>query len=120
MMTGQFEDKPLLNKAIITELWELDAGSGFIQELVVEFNAQNQRLMDEIIRFAEDCDYESLRFSVHTMKGSSFNVGADRQAAVALTIEKACKDEDCETVRQLVPLLKETAGQTEESLRILL
>ena len=76
--------------------------------------------MDEIIRFAEDCDWESLQFSIHTMKGSSFNVGADRQAALAVTIENACKAKDSDSVQHLVRLLKETAGQTEESLRVLL
>ena len=120
METRQFENEPLLNEATVKELWELDAGSGFIQELVTEFNLQNQRLMKEIIRFAEDCDFEPLRFSIHTMKGSSLNVGARRQAAIALAVEDACKNEDCETIRQLVPLLARIAGQTEESLGILL
>jgi HPt (histidine-containing phosphotransfer) domain-containing protein len=119
-MICQFENEPLINEAIITELRELDAGSGFMQELVAEFNMQNQRLMKEIVRLAEDCDYESLRFSIHTMKGSSFNVGANRQGIAALAIENACKDEDCETIQQLVPSLVRIAGQTEDSLRILL
>lgn len=119
-MTCQFENEPLINEAVITELCELDAGSGFIQELITEFNTQNQRLMKEIARLAEDCDYESLRFSVHTMKGSSLNIGANRQAIAALAIENACKDENCETVQQLVISLHKIAGQTEESLRILL
>jgi len=117
-MTGQFENEPLINEAIIAELWELDAGSGFMQELVTEFNLQNQRLMKEVARFAEECDYKSLRFSIHTMKGSSFNVGASRQAKIALEIENACKNGDSETIQQLVPLLKKIAGMTEEALRI--
>ena len=119
-MTHQFDNEPLINRATITELWELDAGSGFMQELVAEFNMQNQRLMKEIVCLAEDCNYESLRFSIHTMKGSSFNVGADRQGTAALAIENACKDEDCKTIQHLVPLLKNIAEQTEESLRTLL
>lgn len=119
-MTHLFEDEPLLNEETIEELWELDGGSGFMQDLVSEFNLQNQRLVSEIIRAAEDHDYETLRFSVHTLKGSSLNVGACRQAAAALAVENACKEKDTQAISQLAPFLVQIAGQTEESLRLLL
>ena len=114
-MSYQFEEKPLLDDATIVDLWELDAGSGFMQELIPEFNLQNRRLMQEIFRAAVECDFEALRFSVHTMKGSSSNVGAFRQAAIALTIENACKAADCETIKALMPALAEIAEATEDS-----
>ena len=119
-MSHQFEEQPLLADATIADLWELDAGSGFMQELITEFNRQNQRLLEEITRSAIECDFETLRYSVHTMKGSSSNVGAARQAAIALTIENACKAADCETVQSLMPALAEIAEATEEALRGLL
>lgn len=119
-MTQQFENEPLLNETTVAELWELDAGSGFMQELVLEFNLQNQRLMADIIQSADERNDEVLRHSVHTMKGSSANVGANRQAAIALAVENACKAEDYATIRNLMPALTVIAEETEKALRNLL
>lgn len=122
-MSRQFEEEPLLDATTIDELWALDAGSGFMQELIREFNHQNRRLMEEISRSAfksHNCNLEALRFSIHTMKGSSSNVGAFRQAAIALTIEDACKAADCQAIRALMPALTEIAAATEDALSALL
>ena len=122
-MSHQFEEEPLLDATTIAELWALDADSGFMQELIREFNHQNRRLMEEISRSAfesDNCDLEALRFSIHTMKGSSSNVGAFRQAAIALTIEDACKAADCQAIRGLMPALTEIAAATEDALSALL
>ena len=116
----RFEQEVILDMANIEELQELDQGSGFFAELVGEFNAQNERLLANIRRDGPICNYESLHFSLHTLKGSSLNVGAMRQGLLALYLEDACKREDCATINEYVPMLSAVAVETAEALRSLL
>lgn len=119
-MHAQFDQEPLLDMAIIAELQELDQGSGFFEELTTEFSLQNERLFEEIRRDAQDLNYEQLRFSVHTLKGSSLNLGAMRQAKIAIELEAACKRKDGPEINRRLPLLFEVGEQTVQALRSLL
>jgi HPt (histidine-containing phosphotransfer) domain-containing protein len=105
--------------AKIDELQELDQGSGFFAELVREFNAQNQRLIENLRAGALDCDFDQLRFNAHTLKGSSLNIGALRQAKIARRVEDVSAAEDCATVNQCMPLLEAVAEETQAALRSL-
>ena len=118
-MSLDFEQEAILETTTIGELQALDEGTGFFAELVGEFNAQNQRLVKNIREGALDCDYEQLQFNAHTLKGSSLNVGALRQAKIALLMEEASKAEDCTTVNQYLPALVSVAEETEAALRSL-
>jgi len=116
----RFERDPILDVAIISELQDLDQGSGFFAELVFEICKQNNGLVAKIQKDSIECEYDSMRFSLHTLKGSSLNVGAVRLGNLAREMEEACHRQDCAAIRAQLQTLVDTNAETVTSLRGLL
>ena len=89
----------LLNPATIDMLRDLDDGSGFFVDLIAEYVTQSDRLLGEINVALAACDHRGARFAMHTLKGSSYNIGADQLGELCAAFERLDSDD--------------TAGQTE-------
>lgn len=113
------DDVTLLNMDTVDMLREMDEGSGFFAELVHEFAQQSQRLLHEIEEATNTHDQTRLEFAVHTLKGSSFNVGADEQAQLCHQIEVAAAQDDFPQIAALVVRLKATQAKTDAHLAAL-
>lgn len=83
----------ILNATTIDMLRELDGGSGFFAELVQEYTEQSDRLLAQINQAFNADDRKTLQFAVHTLKGSSYNIGADALGECCASFERLKYDE---------------------------
>ena len=113
MMTSNHQ----LNMETVNTLREMDQGSGFFTELIDEYAIQSQGLLSKIGAGIEACDWEQIRFSVHTLKGSSYNLGADEAAAVCEQIEAANLQQNAKDLQELFPILQDTCSAATAALR---
>lgn len=85
---------PLLNRATVDALIELGRGSGFFNELLDDFTAQTENLLAQIESAIATQNATALRFAVHTLKGSSFNIGAHRLGELCAAMERLSGETD--------------------------
>ncbi len=88
---GEAETVPAdtFDRRVLDELREAlgDTDGAFVRELVDAFTAQAPGLVEQIEQAIAAGDREALRFSAHTLKGSSGSVGAVRLAALSDRLE---------------------------------
>ncbi len=108
-----------INMTTVNVLREMDDGSGFFADLVEEYVDQSDMLIETIATAMSARDEEQIRFSVHTLKGSSFNVGADQLADLCQQIEDANALGDYAELQLLLSKLQAVFQTTSEELRSL-
>lgn len=106
-----------LNMDTVEVLQEMDQGSGFFAELVGEYARQALDLLADITRGFEQRDEQAIRFAVHTLKGSSYNLGADNVAEVCVQIEAATAKADYAEIEALLPQLESTFRTAADALQ---
>lgn len=74
-------------------LRDLDGGSGFFADLVNEYVEQADRLLAEMAAAHNARDATALQFAVHTLKGSSFNIGAEKLGQQCASLERLQSDQ---------------------------
>ena len=92
------EVEGLLNMGTVNMLREMDEGTGFFAELVAEYAAQSTGLLGTIHQGIDEGDLDKIGRAVHTLKGSSLNLGAEAVGQLCATLELALRDDDTETV----------------------
>lgn len=97
-----------LNMETVAVLQEMDQGSGFFADLVSEFLRQALDLLAEIKIGIQQRNEENIRFAVHTLKGSSYNLGADDVADLCAQIEAAVAAADYAALETLYLQLEST------------
>ena len=109
-----------LNMETVEVLKEMDQGSGFFAELVGEYTRQALDLLAEVTRGIEQRDDQGIRFAVHTLKGSSYNLGADDVADLCARIEAATAKADYAEIEALFPQLESSFRTAADALQRLI
>lgn len=101
---------PLLNLATVDALIELDKGSGFFDELLDDFVAQTENLLVQIEAAIAMQNATALRFAAHTLKGSSFSIGAHRLGELCADLERLSAQSDVGGVTKCGEMLQAIRG----------
>ncbi|GFD96390.1 hypothetical protein KUL156_31370 [Alteromonas sp. KUL156] len=108
------------NKTLSKEqLWNRDAAisrlggnEGLLNRIVDMFLAQIEQKHDALIKAVAEMNLEAVRFTSHSMKGASGDVGADAIRGKAAAIEMKAKQDDTnslhEDMRELHALISQT------------
>jgi PAS domain S-box-containing protein len=73
-------------------LRRLRGNHAFYRKLLIEFSAENEHAVSTLIGASEAKDYSAARDRVHSIKGISGNLGAERLQAAASELEDLLKD----------------------------
>lgn len=92
----------------------------FQRELLVDYFEDLEQRLNKLDEMLESKQTESIIKEVHTIKGSSFSLGAVRIGEEALGIELSGKNNDWESVAQRLQTLKVAFSQTKEIVKHLL
>jgi len=92
----------------------------FQRELLVDYFEDLEQRLNKLDELFVKKEMESIIKEVHTIKGSSFSLGAVRIGEEALGIELSGKNNDWESVSQRIQTLKAAIGQTKEIVKHLL
>ncbi len=84
--SGHFEVSPWYDEKILSELSNLGEGLAFIQRLVKGFAKDGTKHIGRIKKY-EDNDYPAYRESLHALKGSATELGANSLAKICLKAE---------------------------------
>lgn len=92
----------------------------FQRELLVDYFEDLERRIEKLEVLLKDKNLEEIVKEVHTIKGSSFSLGAVRIGEEALGIELSGKNKDLDSVIQRFQTLKSAFSQTKEVVKYLL
>jgi HPt (histidine-containing phosphotransfer) domain-containing protein len=87
------DSSSILNPTTVDMLRDLDGGSGFFADLVQEYVEQADRLLADMSAAHAAQDASALQFAVHTLKGSSFNIGAEMLGQQCASLERLQSDQ---------------------------
>lgn len=94
------QDHPILDQAPIDDLLEI-GGPDLVQELTELFFADTPGLLAEIRTAADTEDWEALTRASHSLKSSSFYLGALALAELSRQIESLSRSGDPEPCKEL-------------------
>jgi HPt (histidine-containing phosphotransfer) domain-containing protein len=113
-MTIDFHDpsfENLLDTSMLDTLRDI-GGKELIVELVDEFRKGESSWIEAVSSSASQGDLVEARKAAHGLKGSAGQMGARQIAAISQAIEKACIQEEIQTVINLVSPLREAFKRT--------
>ena len=87
-------DRELLDCDVLSNLYvkqNNNKDSNILINLVSIYLEQSSQLLADLKKARQKSDIESIRKISHTLKSSSFNVGAVKLSALCLTVEQACE-----------------------------
>jgi len=117
----QVEVKPQDGVFDLQRFTEMSLGDvSFQRELLMDYFEDLDQRLNKLDELFEKKELENVKKEVHTIKGSSFSLGAVRIGEEALGIELSAKNNDWESVSQRLQTLKTAFGQTKEIVRHLL
>ncbi len=103
---GETEElKPALDEKILNSLREIGGLSipGMLSELFATYQKSGEELIANLKTGMENQDLELIRRTAHTLKSSSYNVGAVILSGIAKEMEAAARDGKFETLVVLAP-----------------
>ncbi|MBN1932444.1 MAG: response regulator [Desulfobacterales bacterium] len=116
------EDLPLKLPGINIQdaLKALNIEKYIFKRILLGFLRNNKDTIDKIQAAAAANDWETLRLSAHSIKGSAANIGADELQKAAQALEKACTDAPTKTPdSQLIDVVIIALNKVLESLQTL-
>jgi len=117
----QVEIKPQDGVFDLQRFTEMSLGDvSFQRELLMDYFEDLDQRLNKLDELFEKKELENVKKEVHTIKGSSFSLGAVRIGEEALGIELSAKNNDWESVSQRLQTLKTAFGQTKEIVKHLL
>lgn len=113
------------NKTLSKEqLWNRDAAirrlggnEGLLNRIVDMFLAQIEQKHDALIKAVAEMNLEAVRFTSHSMKGVSGDVGADAIRGKAAAIEMKAKQDDTNSLHEDMSELHALISQTIKVMR---
>lgn len=113
------------NKTLSKEqLWNRDAAisrlggnEGLLNRIVDMFLAQIEQKHDALIKAVAEMNLEAVRFTSHSMKGVSGDVGADAIRGKAAAIEMKAKQDDTNSLHEDMSELRALISQTIKVMR---
>ena len=110
----------LLNMDTVDMLREMDEGTGFFADLISEYVAQSTTLLSTIHAGIQADDLQKVGAAVHTLKGSSLNLGAEAVGQQCAQLEVAIHENDRAAIAAHATALDGLFEQTTTSLESLL
>lgn len=105
-------DQPIFDKTPLTELLEI-GGPELVTELAEVFLNDTPQLIAEIMKALDEEDWESLARASHSLKSSSFYLGAMALSDLSATLEREAKAqtsmETCKSLGDQTPTFFEDA-----------
>lgn len=92
----------------------------FQRELLMDYFDDLEQRLQKMDEYLAKKELDKVVKEVHTIKGSSFSIGAARIGEEALGIELSGKNNDWDSVSQRLQTLKNAFGQTKETVKHLL
>jgi PAS domain S-box-containing protein len=92
----------------------------FQRELLMDYFEDLENRIIKLHNFYSTNDTELFKKEIHTIKGSSFTIGATRIAEEAVGIELSAKCSDWESVNNRLKTFKDSVNQTKEIVKHLL
>ncbi|MBK8959029.1 MAG: response regulator [Proteobacteria bacterium] len=83
----------------IDELLEIGVDTSELLDMVLEFEADSDKLISKSIQFCNEGDIIGFKDSMHALKGASATLGARRLSALAHEYERASSDSDAFNVQ---------------------
>jgi len=106
------------NHVNIDRIQETSGGdTDFERELIEMYLEDAGEHLENIVTRVRNKEYQAIRQSAHTLKGSSANIGALSLEKVAYEIEQAAVNGDQKMLVQLTTVLKGNYAETEKSYR---
>lgn len=84
---------------------QIEGEADFLSEIIHIFLHDSQTTMDVVSESITTQDFSTLKKSVHSLKGSSGNLGANRLSGLCSKIEEMAANQDLEGITQLLPTL---------------
>lgn len=117
----QPEVQPQKNVFDLQRFTEMSLGDiSFQRELLMDFFEDLDQRLSKLNNFVKEKELEGLIKEVHTIKGSSYSLGAVRIGEEALGIELSGKSEDWDSILERMQTLKSTITETKETIKHLL
>ncbi len=103
---------PVLELEKLTNLEEVSADPGFLDELIVEFIQEGRRMLKLVAKEIRDRNWEQVGSALHALRGSALSIGATSLKLTCARIEKLPPD-------QMVVRRKEIQEQLDECFYLL-
>jgi CheY-like chemotaxis protein len=117
----QIEIKPQDGIFDLQRFTEMSLGDvDFQRDLLMDYFEDLDQRINKLDELLDRRELEKIVKEIHTIKGSSFSLGAMRIGEEALGIELSGKNNDWESVSQRIQTLKSAFGQTKEVVKHLL
>jgi two-component system sensor histidine kinase RpfC len=87
--SGSIDEDDLIDRAVITQLNQLGSSGEFVDSLIYHFKVDTEVLLNDMKSALGSSKYQSLRDSVHALKGAAGNIGAMKLESLATTIHAA-------------------------------
>ena len=96
---------------VVVRLEEFADEPGFVRETIDLFVEVTKETTARLIALLKAGEWKDCKLHAHTIKGSAWNVGADRLAEIAFTIEKALDSTQPESAASSIPALRDEFAQ---------
>ena len=117
----QIEVHPQSGLFDLQRFTEMSLGDvSFQRELLMDFFEDLDQRLNKLNGFVREKELEGVIKEVHTIKGSSYSLGAVRIGEEALGIELSGKIEDWDSILERMQTLKSTINETKETIKHLL
>ncbi len=108
----------LLNTDTLSPFIEMGADvAGSLVELYIQQSSNEVKLIDDLL---QKSDFEGARKVIHSLKGASFNTGAQKMGDLCLALEKSIKENDTTTLIKMAEQLPSVLAQTHQAFNELL
>lgn len=99
-------DIPVIDESALDQLKEL-GGESFVADMIrMFFDYSDEKLATAREALAEK-DFDKVEKAIHPLKTSAGHVGAEQMKAIAQEIERLARENDCDTVPDLLGQLEE-------------
>jgi two-component system, CAI-1 autoinducer sensor kinase/phosphatase CqsS len=111
-----FENEPLLDSSIIDNLDKI-GGEELLSNLFETYIADTGRLLTETEKFIAANDMKAVYNHIHSIKGSSASIGANKMFVVSRYLNDYCHENESGSVTELFPCLVTIFTETSNNLQ---
>lgn len=110
------EKEPLLDPVIIDNLKKI-GGEELLANLFETYMLDTDRLLEELDAALAANDKKMVNNRIHTIKGSSASIGANKMFVLSRHINEFCPENEIETCEEMILLLKAVYSETRLNLQ---
>ena len=106
-------------------LWNLNqlakyGGEELIEASLLDFEAESKEMLEQMVGWIKDKEYENVRRELHTMKGNSGTLGMERLWKQSASMEKKIKENNFEGLEEEFAILQQRFAEFQDSFKNLM